>query len=138
MKYFCFVLFLAAVYVPVNYAQVVVIVNKSTPVSKISAGSLLQIYILKNTKWSDGTKIVVFNNKGQSSSQKLCDFIGMDIISLRKLWMKLQLSGEGKAPEAVDNDDEMVKKVASTAGAIGYINASAIKDDNLKVIATIE
>ncbi len=138
MKYFYIALFLTAAFVSTNYAQVAVIVNKSTPVSKISAGSLLQIYILKNTRWPDGTKIVVFNNKGQFSSQKLCDFIGVDIISLRKLWMKMQLSGEGKAPEAVDNDAEMVEKVKSTAGAIGYIEASAVKGDNLKVIATIE
>ena len=138
MKYLFFALFLSAVFVPINYAQVAVIVNKSTPVSKISEGSLLQIYILKNTKWSDGTNIIVFNNKEQSSSQKLCDFIGMDIISLRKLWMKLQLSGERKAPETIDDDAEMVKKVASTPGAIGYIKASTIKNDNLKVIATIE
>ena len=138
MKYFYYVLLLMTYFASINYAQVAVIVNKSTPVSKITAGSLLQIYILKNTKWSDGTKIIVYNNKGQSNSQKLCDFIGMDIVNLRKRWMQFQLSGEGKAPEAVDNDAEMIKNVASTLGAIGYVKPSAIKGDDLKVIATIE
>jgi len=126
-------------FVPINYAQVAVIVNKSTPVSKITAGSLEQIYNLNNTKWSDGTKIIVYYNKEQSICQKLCDFIGVDIISLRKRWMKLQLSGEGKAPEAVESDVEMIKKVTSTVGAIGYVKASAaINGNDVKVIATIE
>lgn len=138
MKYFYYVLFLMTVFVSINYAQVAVIVNKSTPVSKMTAGSLVQIYILNNTKWPDGTKIIVYYNKKQPICQKLCDFIGIDIISLRKQWMKLQLSGEGKAPEAIDNDAEMIKKVRSTLGAIGYVNASAIKGNDLKVIATIE
>jgi len=138
MKYFYYVLFLMTFFVPINYAQVAVIVNKSTPVSKITAGSLEQIYNLNNTKWSDGTKIIVYYNKEQSICQKLCDFIGVDIISLRKRWMKLQLSGEGKAPEAVDDDAKMIKKVTSTLGAIGYVKASAVKDNSLKVIATIE
>lgn len=115
-----------------------VIVNKSTPVSKITAASLGQIYTLNNTKWSDGTKIIVYMSKDQSLLQKLCDFIGVDILSLRKLWMKLQLSGEAKAPEAVLDDDEMIKEVTSTLGAIGYVRASAIKGNDLKVVATIE
>ena len=138
MKYFYYVLFLIAVFISINYAQVAVIVNKSTPVSKITAGALLQIYLLNNTKWSDGTKIIVYYNKEKSICQKLCDFVGADIISLRKQWMKLQFSGEGKAPEAINDDAEMIKKVTSTLGAIGYVNASAVKDYDLKVIATIE
>jgi ABC-type phosphate transport system substrate-binding protein len=127
-----------AVFVSINYAQVAVIVNKSTPVSKITAASLLQIYILNNTKWPDGTKIIIYYNKEQSICQKLCDFIGVDIISLRKRWMQLQLSGEGKAPEVVNDDAKMIKKVKSTLGAIGYVKASSIKGNDLKVIATIE
>jgi ABC-type phosphate transport system substrate-binding protein len=138
MKYFYYVLFLIAVLVSINYAQVAVIVNKSTPAPKMTASSLLQIYILNNTKWPDGTKIIVYYNKEKSIYQKLCDFIGIEIISLRKQWMKLQLSGEAKAPEAIDNDAEMIKRVTSTLGAIGYVNASAIKGKDLKVIATIE
>lgn len=138
MKYFYYAFFLITIFISFNYAQVAVIVNKSTPVSKIAASSLLQIYILSNTKWSDGSKIIVFYNKEQSICQKLCDFIGTDIISLRKQWMKLQLSGEGKAPEYVDNDDDMINKVTSTLGAIGYINTAAKHGDDVKVIATIE
>jgi ABC-type phosphate transport system substrate-binding protein len=138
MKYFYCVLFLMTVFVSFGWAQVAVIVNKSIPVSKISAGSLKQIYTLNNTKWSDGTKITVYDSKDQFLRQALCDFIGEDILILRKLWMKLQLSGEAKAPEAVQNDDEMIKKVTSTLGAIGYVHTSAIKGNDLKVIATIE
>ncbi len=138
MKYLLNVLFLAAIIVSVSYSQVAVIANKSAPVSKISAGSLLQIYLMKNTKWSDGTKIVVYYNKEQSICDKVCEFIGMDIINLRKRWMQMQLSGEGKAPEAIDGDEEMIKKVRSTEGAIGYVNVSSIKGKDLNVIATIE
>jgi ABC-type phosphate transport system substrate-binding protein len=126
------------VFVSFGWAQVAVIVNKSIPVSKITAGSLKQIYTLNNTKWSDGTKITVYESKEQSLRQELCDFIGVDILTLRKLWMKLQLSGEAKAPEVVPDDAEMIKKVTSTLGAIGYVHTSAIKGNDLKVIATIE
>jgi ABC-type phosphate transport system substrate-binding protein len=138
MKYFFYALFLITVFVFVSYAQVVVIANKSAPVSKISAGSLLQIYLMKNTKWGDGAKIVVYYSRQQSICQKMCEFIGMDIVDLRKRWMQMQLSGEGKAPEAVDNDQEMIEKVESTMGAIGYVNASAIRGNDLNIIATIE
>jgi ABC-type phosphate transport system substrate-binding protein len=85
-----------------------------------------------------GSKIIVYYNKEQSICQKLCDYIGVDIVSLRKRWMQLQLSGEGRAPETIDSDLEMIQKVASTAGAIGYVNASSVKGRDLKVVATIE
>ncbi|MBN1397368.1 MAG: substrate-binding domain-containing protein [Bacteroidetes bacterium] len=138
MKYLFYVFILVIISVSVSYSQVAVIANKSVPVSKISSGALLQIYLMKNTKWSDGTKIVVYYNKEQSICDKVCEYIGMDIINLRKRWMQMQLSGEGKAPVAIDGDNEMIKKVKSTEGAIGYVNISSVKGKDLNVIATIE
>jgi len=71
-------------------------------------------------KWSDGTNIIVLVHKDKSVQKKFFEFIDVtDVMNIKKQWMRFQLSGEGKAPETVD-DYEMLKKVASTPGAIGY------------------
>jgi hypothetical protein len=40
--------------------------------------------------------------------------------------LKKQFSGEAKAPESLSSDDDVIKKVASTSGAIGYVKSSSV------------
>ncbi|KAA3618465.1 MAG: hypothetical protein D8M58_13455 [Calditrichaeota bacterium] len=119
-------------------AQVSIIVNKSVSESSLDAGKLKSIYTLKTTKWADGSKIVVFNLKTKGESQnKFYGHIGSKANDLKKTWMKAQLTGEGKAPKSLGSEDEVVQKVASTPGAIGFVSTSKVSDD-VKTIATIK
>ena len=138
MKYFYVVLILMAAIVVTSNAQIAVIVNKSNPISKITPGSLKDIYLLSVLKWSNGMNIAVFDNRGKSIQKKFYEFINVsDIMGVKKQWLRFQLSGEGVAPITVDDDYEMIKKIASISGAIGYVRASEVKGD-VKVIAIIE
>jgi ABC-type phosphate transport system substrate-binding protein len=120
-------------------AQIAVIVNKSNPISKVTVNDLKDIYLLSTVKWSDGTAIAVFDNREKSNQKKFYDFIDVkDIVGVKKQWLRFQLSGEGSAPITVEDDYEMIKKVSSIFGAIGYVKASEVKGNNIKVIATIE
>jgi ABC-type phosphate transport system substrate-binding protein len=118
-------------------AQIAVIVNKSTGISTATASNVSDIYTLSTKEWKDGSPIVVFDQKTEGATRtKFYEFITKSPIELKKIWMRIQLSGEGKAPTAVSSDDEMVQKVASTAGAIGFVAASKATGD-VKVVATI-
>ena len=118
-------------------AQIAVIVNKSAGISTANASTVSDIYSLSTKEWKDGSPIVVFDQKTDGATRtKFYEFIGKSPIELKKIWMRIQLSGEGKAPAAVSSDDEMVQKVASTAGAIGFVAASKATGD-VKVIATV-
>ncbi|MCX6136395.1 MAG: hypothetical protein NTV54_02740 [Ignavibacteriales bacterium] len=117
-------------------AQVSIIGHKTISESPVTTAKVGAIYSLDQTKWSDGTKIVVFDN----STDTKADFysgIGKDQLSLNKIWMKKQLTGEAKAPEKVGSDDDVVKKVATTPGAIGYVKSSAVRGD-VKVLLEIK
>jgi ABC-type phosphate transport system substrate-binding protein len=137
--YYSIIIILTALIFTASDAQVAVIVNKSNSISKISHSSLKDIYMLSNVKWSDGTGIVVIDNREKSLQQKFYDFINVkDILSVKKQWLRVQLSGEGKAPMVVDGAEEMLAKVASTPGAIGYVRLSDVKGNDVKVIAKSE
>jgi len=139
MKYYYFICTLLGVFVTTCSAQIAVIVNNSNHTVKIAPSSLKDIYLLSTLKWSDGTNIAVFDNREQSIHKKFFDFIGIrDIITVKKQWMRFQLSGEARAPEAVNGDDKMLSKVASTPGAVGYVKLSKIKNNDVKVIAKID
>ncbi len=115
------------------YGQVSVIANKSVSESTVSPAKLSSIYLLETTTWSNGKKIVVFDNS--SDVKKLFyDMIGKDQMNIRKEWMKKQLTGEARAPETLSSDEEVLKKVAATPGAIGYVKSSSVTGD-VKVVA---
>ncbi len=119
-------------------AQVAVVVNKSVSESSLNAAKLGNIYSLSSTKWEDGSKVVVFDQSTDGDvKNKFMSFIGKDALGLRKEWMRKQLTGEAKAPKALGSDADVISKVSSTKGAIGYIDASSVVDA-VKVVATIK
>jgi ABC-type phosphate transport system substrate-binding protein len=139
MRFLYSMIMVTAIVAATSNAQIAVIVNKSNPISKVTASDLKDIYLLSTVKWSDGTAIAVFDNREKSNQKKFYDFIDVkDIVGVKKQWLRFQLSGEGSAPITVEDDYEMIKKVSSIFGAIGYVKASEVKGNNIKVIATIE
>jgi ABC-type phosphate transport system substrate-binding protein len=120
-----------------SYSQVAVIANKSVGESSITAGKAGEIYSLKVKTWGNGTGIVRYTLKSESeTTAKFFGAIGKSSADMKKLWMKLQLTGEGQAPEALASEDEVINKVASTPGAIGFVSASKV-NDKVKVLLTI-
>jgi ABC-type phosphate transport system substrate-binding protein len=120
-----------------SYAQVAVIAHKSVSESSINNSKLADIYSLKAKSWSNGSAIVRVTLKSDDgTSAKFFGAIGKSLADMKKVWMKLQLTGEGQAPEAMGSEDEVVNKVASTPGAIGYVSAGKV-NDKVKVLMTI-
>ena len=122
----------------VSKAQVSVIVNKSVTETSISSSSLGNIYSLVETKWSNGSKVVVFDYSSDNNTKSsFYKYINKEALSLKKEWMRKQLTGEAKAPQLFSSDDEVLAKVASTPGAIGYVK-SAVTNSSVKVVAEIK
>ncbi|MCU7490019.1 MAG: hypothetical protein HF312_00015 [Ignavibacteria bacterium] len=119
-------------------AQVAVIVNKSVPVGSINKAKLLDIYSISEKKWDNGQKIVVFDLKTEDSAkEKFYRYIGKSNAELKKTWMRVQLTGAGSAPQALYSDDEIVSRVASTPGAIGFVELKNV-NGSVRVVAKIE
>lgn len=134
MKKFIVVLAITLLTVSIN-AQVSVIVNKSVG-ETITSSKVANIYSLTQTKWADGTKIVVFDNTSDTK-EVFYSKIGKDQLNLKKEWMKKQLTGEAKAPESLASDDDVIKKIASTTGAIGFVKSSKVTND-VKVLIELK
>lgn len=138
MKKLLLVVGLLIILAPVaTKAQVAVVVNKSVNIENIDKSKLSSIYSLDVKKWDNGKKVVVFDQKGSSGTKdKFYGFIGKKYSKMKKIWMKKQLTGEGKAPKGYGSDSDVISKVASTEGAIGFVAAGSVTDQ-VKVVATI-
>ena len=118
-------------------AQVVIIANKSVSAGSINKSKLADIYTLSIKNWDNGDKIVVFDLKNDGDvKDKFYGYLGKSNSDFKKIWMKAQLTGEGFAPEALGSDGEVLKRVSSTQGAIGYVSKGAA-NSSVKVLAEI-
>jgi ABC-type phosphate transport system substrate-binding protein len=121
-----------------GYSQVVVIANKSVPVEEINGSELLDFYSGDVRLWEDGNAVVVFDLKPKGDVKKtFYKYLGKSTSRMKSIWMKKLLSGEGDPPPALQSEEEMVKKVESTPGAIGFVSNEKVTDQ-VKILVEIQ
>ncbi len=116
--------------------DVVVAVHKGTIVqTPISRYALSAIFGMRSTTWSDGSAIRVFVLPDDSHLNTLfCKQI-LHIFphQLRTAWDRLVYSGTGQSPTVLSSEQEMLVRIASTPGAIGYLPKET-HDDNVFIL----
>lgn len=97
---------------------------------EISVNSLRSIFSMRQKTWPDGTKIRVFVLPDDDELHQNVSKEKLNVFpyQLRSMWDRLVFSGTGQAPIKVNSIDEMLAKVASTPGAIGYLWRANIND----------
>jgi ABC-type phosphate transport system substrate-binding protein len=120
------------------HAQVAVIVNKQVGEKSLTNVAILDIYLLKTKSWDDGTKIVVLDLKNDEISDKFYGHFGKSKMDMKKSWLRTMLSGDAKAPEGFVTEDEVIQKVLTTPGAIGFVSTAKVKEADVKIVAKIE
>jgi len=97
----------------------------------LSVNVLRAIFSMRLRTWSDGQAVKVFvledNNALHHNFSK--EKLNVFPYQLRLAWDRLVFSGTGQAPINVNSQEEMRSKVASTPGAIGYLETIYINDD---------
>jgi uncharacterized protein (DUF2267 family) len=130
------VIFLLCIFVQKGYSQIAFIANKGIEMNISIITAVSDIYTLETQKSANGVALVVFDLKTAPNDQFYAA-LGKSSTELKKIWMKMQLSGDGKAPTALASEDEMIAKVASTPGAIGYVSQAKVTDA-VKTLFTIK
>lgn len=119
------------------FGQVVVIANKSVPVDRLEKSDLLDFYTGDIRKWSDKQPVVVLDLKPQSETKKIFyHFLGKRSSRMKSIWLKKMLSGEGDPPVSMKSEEDLLKKVASTPGAIGYVHQAKVSAE-VKILVAI-
>lgn len=116
-------------------AQVAVVAHPGVADASIDASGLTGIYSLDQTRWSDGSAVVPFD-AATPAQDAFYGAIGQSAGQMKKVWLRKKLSGEGQPPESLGSDAEVLAKVASTPGAVGFVSADAV-DGSVKVLATL-
>lgn len=119
-------------------SQVAVIANKSVPIDEVKQAELLDYYTGDIRRWNDKLPVVVFDLKPKEEiKESFYKYLGKSTSRMKSIWMKNLLAGEGEPPEALESEDEILAKVASTPGGIGFVRKEKV-DKNVKVLLVIE
>ena len=118
-------------------AQVAIISHKTVPVDSITKSALLDLYTGDIQFWSNGEPVIVVDLKARGDTKTVFyDFLGKKSSRMKSIWLKKKLSGEWDTPESLETEDEIITKVASTPGALGFVSQSKVTE-TVKILLTI-
>lgn len=113
----------------------VVIAHPAVPVTTISRGDLARIYLRGGVRWPDGRLAVPIDVAGESA-HKVAFYrtrLNRSLYDVRTERARLVFTGVGTPPETLPSFDEVIRRVASVAGAVGYVPA-ALVDGSVQVL----
>jgi hypothetical protein len=100
-----------------------IIAHPSVAFSRLSLVQAKGLFSMRQTRWPDGMRAWVFvlpdANPVHSAFSK--EVLNLYPYQLRQTWDRQIFSGTGQAPTEVATEEEMIRRVASTPGAIGYV-----------------
>jgi ABC-type phosphate transport system substrate-binding protein len=104
--------------------------------TELSLNELRSIFSLRARQWPDGTSITVFvlRDEQEVHRQFLLKTLKMLPHQLRRQWDRYIYSGIGQGPVVVESQEEMLNKVKSTPGGIGYIEGG-VPDDQVLMLS---
>jgi ABC-type phosphate transport system substrate-binding protein len=112
-----------------------VIANKDVGTAELSAADLGGMVEGKKSNWPAGAKVVLViqpDSPAHEEFLKSCSSKSPSQFAIT--WKKIVFTGKGSAPISCANDAEVVAKVASTPGAIGYVADAAAAKANAGVV----
>lgn len=112
-----------------------IVANPGVSEKILTVNSLRSIFSMRLKTWPDGTKIRVFVLSDEDELHQIFSKEKLNVFpyQLRSTWDRLVFSGTGQAPTKVNSNEEMLAKIASTPGAIGYLWKANI-NENVNVL----
>jgi|ERR1700722_2136578 ABC-type phosphate transport system substrate-binding protein len=123
-RIFSLTIFFMASLLPCFAHHMAVVVNKDNNVSEVASAHLARILRLEVKKWHDGKDVVLVLHK--NSSGEMMTLERLNKMSAAEL--KSFIATHQGSITTVDTDEDVLKRVESTEGAIGLVDVRSIND----------
>lgn len=99
------------------------IVNPGVGLSELTVNEARLYVTMRHKTWPNGqpVKVFVLADDAPLHRDVAKTVLGMYPYQLRRIWDRQLFSGTGQAPTVVANEAQMLQRVATTPGAIGYV-----------------
>jgi hypothetical protein len=109
-----------------------IVVSPSLTKMKLDRNLLRAVFTMRVREWPDGSPIRVFvlPDDNPLSDAFYRERLGMYSYVLRRAWDRMVFTGTGFAPTVVRSEQEMIERVRSTPGAIGFVRKREASSNN--------
>jgi len=115
------------------------LVSAKNPVRDVSAGDLRRIFLGEISRWSNGHRIILFVRPSDTPEGRLFldRLVRMSDIDYSQWWLGAVFRGRASsAPRVIDSHEGMVKAIATTPDAIGFVvSTPAALESGVAVVA---
>lgn len=139
-KYLVFIIAISGTVLAHNaQADLAIVVNPKSSVTKVSADEIKRLYIGKTKLLDSGAQLVpVDHDDGREIKQEFYGKVVKKPLSRIKVhWSRLIFSGRGRPPEVLGDDAKVKAWVADHENAIGYIEAGMV-DESVRAVLIVE
>ncbi len=107
-------------------AAPVLIGHKNVAGEKLDAATIKAVFLGKKVSWDGAGRVTLAVLKnGPVADEFLKGSVEMTASAFGNHWRRLAMTGGGTAPKSFDSDADLVKFVAETPGAIGFVDSAA-------------
>jgi ABC-type phosphate transport system substrate-binding protein len=117
-------IFLLGSILPCFAHHMAIVVNKDNNVGEVASAHLAKILRLEVKKWHDGKDVILVLHK--NSSGEMATLERLNKMSANEL--KSFIATHQSSITTVDSDEDVLKRVESTQGAIGLVDVRSIND----------
>jgi len=101
-----------------------VIVNNGNDTSSLAKKDLVQYFLKKTAKWSDGTPVVAVDQTEKSAARErfTLEIHGKSVSAVKSYWQQQIFSGRDVPPVEKSSDAEVIAFVRNNRDAVGYVS----------------
>lgn len=130
------VMLLASTMTSAQEVSLAVVAHPDVTTQQLTRDTTRAIFAMRQRTWPDGQAVRVFvlDNNHPVHARFAKEQLAVYPHQLQLAWDRMVFSGTGQAPNRVRNQREMREHIATTPGALGYLEREYL-DDRVQVIS---
>ncbi len=115
---------------------VFLVANPDVTINLLNRDTVRAIFAMRQRTWPNGeaARVFVLGSNNPIHARFTKEHLSVYPHQLQLAWDRMVFSGTGQAPDRVSNQLEMRDRIASTPGALGYLEREYL-DDSVQVIS---
>ncbi|PMR81799.1 hypothetical protein C1H70_04795 [Halomonas urumqiensis] len=117
-------------------STVVLVAHVDVETQRLTRDTTRALFAMRQRSWPDGMAVRVFvlDNNHPVHARFAKERLGVYPHQLQLAWDRMVFSGTGQAPMRAFTQPDMLERLATTPGALGYLEREYL-DDRVQVIA---
>ncbi len=116
------------------HADLFFIANKAVVVDSVTKTQIKDIFLGIQVKWPDNSQVKAVTMRNAPFHKEFAkSYTKKNPSQFKRYWKQMVFTGKGSFLKNVKSDDELIKYIGSTAGAIGY-TSTKVELDDIKII----